>query len=357
MWKLSFSLIFALIVAGCGQKKSPETAVPQKTGPQVASSAAFAPVVVTVSEETKEGKSIMAKAESTLKTKKYDVLEATAAEYRTTKACFPNGHSKLACLYEGLSGPGGNAADSQWTNHIQELAQWAKERPDSITARIALAQTWIDFAWKARGHDFSDKVPDESWQLFSDRTTAAHTILQAASKIPSKCPMYWFLMQRVALNEGWKSTDCEALFQDAVKNNPGVFSYYFAEINYLLPRWYGQGGDWEAFAEDAANKIGGDDGDVLYARLAWDMKQKRIYDHLYKESKMSWPRAKRGFEILHKRLPGSLSVTSEYCIEAGMMEEKQQMRTLFNELAGRVDLSNWFDQRRFEAFRDWAFDK
>ncbi len=299
----------------------------------------------------------MAKTRKAFKSKDLVGLETAAEEYRTSKDCFPDGHSKLACFYDALSELAENAPDAQWTTHIQELASWVKEHPDSITARIAIAQTWINFAWKARGHEYADSVKDQGWQLFGQRTSAAHAILKEAAKLKSKCPMYWFAMQRIALNEGWPNADYDALFQQAIKENPGVFSYHFSKINYLMPRWYGKEGDWEAFADDAANKVGGDDGDVLYARLVWEMKQKRVYDRIYEQAKISWKRAKHGFEVLHERYPQSLSITSEYCVESGLMKEKPQMQVLFNELGGRVDMSIWFDQGRFEAFRDWAFDK
>ncbi len=157
--------------------------------------------------------------------------------------------------------------------------------------------------------------------------------------------MYWFAMQRIALNEGWPNADYEsAIYKMPSKGILEVFSYHFSKVNYLMPRWYGKEGDWEAFADDAATKIGGDDGDILYARLVWEMKQKRVYDRIYEEARISWKRARHGFELLHQRYPESLSVTSEFCLESGMMKEKQPMQTLFNELGGRVDLSMWFDQ-------------
>jgi hypothetical protein len=159
------------------------------------------------------------------------------------------------------------------------------------------------------------------------------------------------------LNESWPLNEYDALFDDAVKNNPGYFCYYGDKVNYLLPRWFGKEGDWEAFINKAANNIGGDDGDVLYARLVWDVKRMQVYNYIYEETKISWPRAKHGFEVLHQRYPQSLSITSEYCVECCLNEDVPQMRALFNELGGRVDLRAWLEKDRFETLRGLAFEK
>jgi hypothetical protein len=303
-------LMLALAQTGCkrrpisGASSSASAASPDKSSP------AFAPVVISNSEEETEIKNIIAKSKANLQTKKFAELEADAETYRTGKEYFPDGLSKIGCFYSGFSSE--EMTDAERTGNAKTIAEWIKQYPDSITARIALAELWIDYAWHARGHEYADQVADEAFKLFSQRIANAHAVLKAAAGLKSKCPMYWYFMEDIALSEGWSNKDYEALFLDAIKNNPGFSGYYKSRVIYLLPRWYGKEGDWEKFAESSADKIGGDDGDVLYARLVWTVKDLQIYNYIYEETKISWPRAKRGFEVLQKRFPQSLSVTSEY---------------------------------------------
>ena len=349
-----------LVFTGCGREPSPKepAQIPPDAPPAAAqSSKAFAPVVMMESEESKQQDAIKEKARETFQNGDFDRLEQMAAEYRSDKDRYPEGRSKLTFFYGGLTELDETNSDEFWTARLKALDQWVKVHPDSVTAPVALADTWINYAWKARGHGYADSVDSQSFQLFEQRTALAHAILNEAGKKEAKCPGYWWVMQNVALDEGWSKSEYEKLFDMAIQSNPNFFEYYAKKSNYLLPRWYGVPGDWEEYVESAADKIGGEEGDVLYARLVWRMIQQRAYSRIYKETKISWARTKKGFDLLHKRYPASLPVASEYCLEAGMMEEKETMKALFDELAGRVDLSIWLDKGRFEAFRDWAFDK
>ena len=63
----------------------------------------------------------------------------------------PGGYWKLNAIYTAVSNPEGDvqAADGQWEDHIAELRSWVTAQPKSITARVALANSLIDYAWKA----------------------------------------------------------------------------------------------------------------------------------------------------------------------------------------------------------------
>jgi hypothetical protein len=359
--KSVFILIpFLVISAGCKRQSLPNDTAqnPPDAAPiDAQTSKAFAPVVLTESDESKEQEAIKEKARKTLQAGDYDKLELMASGYRSAKDRYPDGRSKLTFFYDGLSELDETNSDEVWTAHIKALDRWVTVHPDSITAPVALADAWISYAWKARGHDYADSVDSQSLQLFQQRTASAHAVLNDAGEARVKCPVYWQVMQDVALDEGWSKSDYEKLFAAAVQNYPDFFEYYAEKSNYLLPRWYGAPGDWEAYVESAADKVGGEEGDVLYARLVWSMIQQRAYNRIFEETRISWARSRRGLELLHKRYPASLKVASEYCLQAGAMREKDTMKVMFEELAGRVDLSIWFDEGRFEAFRDWAFDK
>ena len=80
----------------------------------------------------------------------------------------------LRASYSGLDGPdyySEEGTDEQWQAHFQNLEKWKAAYPDSITARVAAAKSWINYAWQARGGGYADTVSDENSRIFAERIT------------------------------------------------------------------------------------------------------------------------------------------------------------------------------------------
>src|SRR5258707_438621 len=124
-----------------------------------------------------------------LKQEKFTELDCIANSARLRKARFSGGTWKLHKIYSGLNEPQpGHATQEDWRNHMARLNRWGAARPMSITARIALAESYVSYAWDARGTGYSDDVSDTGWKLFRLRVQKAKTILDQASSLRSKCP-------------------------------------------------------------------------------------------------------------------------------------------------------------------------
>jgi hypothetical protein len=76
-------------------------------------------------------------------------------------------------------------------------------------------------------------------------------------------------MQFVALGEGWNLAAYDKVFNEAVAFESTYTYFYNNKVMYLLPRWFGQEGDWQKFAAQSADKMGSEAGDILYARIGW----------------------------------------------------------------------------------------
>jgi len=347
--RAGISILLAMIVV-CGCHRGSSSTSSSSTG---ADGQAAGQARVVDSDETKEGNGIRKQAAALLQARDYDELEALAQDYRTNREMFSDGRVKLGCVYDGVVDMNESASEGSWKARIQELDLWLKAKPESPTAPVALAKEWIDFAWKARGHGYAGTVKDRAWKLFGERTDQAHAILAEAAKLPVKCPVYWSAMQSLAVNEGWAKEEYERLFQEAVRENPGYWPYYYSKAIYLMQRWYGEPGEWEKFAESAGNKLGGDDGDMLYTRIVCSQRDLNVYTNIYTETQISWDRTKHGFELLHEQYPDSLWITSEYCLALGMNAEKEPAKKLFPEMKGQVDLTVWITDEFYQHFREW----
>ncbi len=111
-------------------------------------------------------------------------LETTAAELRRTKPLFDNGSWKIAEFYDSFSCRS-SEPESMWQLHDRIHQDWIAQFPMSITARIAYADFFTDYAWHARGTDFADKVTEEGWRLFAERIGLAQKTLAESSPRPS----------------------------------------------------------------------------------------------------------------------------------------------------------------------------
>jgi hypothetical protein len=197
---------------------------------------------------------------------KFEELDRIAHEARATKARFPGGYWKIELLYHPLASPaaGMNASDAEWQQYLGRLQRWMQQRPNSITARVALAWLYDNYAWKARGGDYADSVSDDGWRLLAERAGMARKILEDAQALPEKCPEWYSAMMSIAAAESWDAEQAQALFEQAVAFEPEYYPYYQDRAETLLPKWGGEEGDTAAFAEAAANRLGGKKGDVLY---------------------------------------------------------------------------------------------
>lgn len=314
------------------------------------------PFHVTVVENPEENQIgvVTNQTQKLFQTKDYDGLEALVRKLRDSKEQFGGGTWKFYGVYIGLALPQ-SASEAEWKAHLAALQAWIDARPNSITARVALADALTTYAWKARGNDWASAVTDEGWQLFHQRLIEAVKVLDDAKGLKDKCPYWWSVLLRADLGLGPPRSQYDATFDEAIHAWPGYTAFYSRRARHLLPRWYGQEGEWESDLEKSASKIGGEDGDLLYARTVAYMHEANLYDNIFKETAVSWPRVNRGFEIMEKRFPNSVFAPSEHAYLAVLSGDQRTARKYFDQLAGKVDLCTWHSVADFASTAQWVY--
>ena len=200
---------------------------------------------------------------------RYADLDTLAQQLQQQRSRFEGGAWRLHVFFGTLSSPGAaTATDAAWKAHIAKLEQWARSSPASPTPRIALAQTYLRFAWKARGHGYSSTVTPEGWALFQERVKSARSTLEQSAALAENSPHWYLQMLGVALDQQWDRAAFDALAERALAHEPGYHYFALAESNYLLPKWYGKLGDTERYAAQVADRIGGEEGDAVYFQIA-----------------------------------------------------------------------------------------
>jgi hypothetical protein len=320
-------------------------------------------VTTVLTPETKELVHIRSQVSTFLKGKDYDKLDELAAKLRSSKDHYPDGFWKLNEVYYALAVSNNiyglemfnNIPDTSFENRLAELQDWVKAKPESITARVALANVQVDYAWDARGGDHADKVKDEGWHLFGERLNEAAKTLLEITNMNDKCPTYWTLMISVGLGKQLPKEQLEDIFNQAIASEPDFVGYYVSRANFLLPRWYGSKGEWENELAKSADKMGGDDGDALYAQVVWSLNRHTYFDNIFKENNLSWPRVKKGFEVLERRYPNSLAVKNEGAYLAVFARDAQGAREFFDETKGQMDKTIWKSQGEFRSYATYAY--
>lgn len=285
----------------------------------------------------------------------YEALDRYAEGLMSTRARFPGGSWRIARMMDVLIPcPGGeNQPGSAWTQHLGHFESWRKARPDSATAPVMEAGAWIEYAWDARGTGFANTVSRPEWRDFEDRLEKAKSILDA---VPSgRRSLLWHRMTlRLALGQGWERVDYDRAFDAAVALEPEYQGFYQAKANYLLPRWHGEEGEWQRFAAERADRLGGEKGDSLYYFILESQWSTFKDASFFEDPQVSWDRMKRGFHASEKLYGVCPEYPNELCDVCRVAGDRQEGKLLLDRLGDHWSLYYWGNRKNFENYRDWV---
>ena len=250
----------------------------------------------------------------------------------------------------------GEASNGEWDTHITKIQRWMNRYPDSITARVALAATWKNYAWKARGNDYGDKVKDSGGRLFNERLATASRVLNDAAALDERCP-HWFVMSLwVGIGQSWDRAAFERMFDAAVQFEPTYYYLYQTKATYLLPRWFGEEGEWERFVDKSTLKVGGHEGDIIFFAVYSQMLS--LHDITFMNThRQAWPRLLGGFRSIEKLYGEAPHRLNEACFFAFGAGDHRTALELFNRIGEDYDQPVWRSKRNFEMFRQAALTR
>jgi tetratricopeptide (TPR) repeat protein len=339
-------LLLSFVVWGC----SPKSPTADDESSKIAASRAFK---IVESQETREQKQIEVQSAALFTNGGFGELDALAAKYRASKEANADGSWKLRYVYEGLE-PGDDATLGEWKNRVTRADEWIRTNPNSITARVAKARLLIGYGWAVRGSEYADAVKDKQWTQFFELLQQATKVLHD-DELSERCPVYWSTWQRAALGLQMERADYDDIFRRAVKEFPDYWYYYYTRVIFLLPRWYGEPGDWEKDLTGSADGVGGESGDMLYARVVCYVHNYAGGIDVFEENRISWERVERGLEGLLKRFPNSISLKNERAFLAALAGDKEKARAYFAEIKDECDLSVWHEKQKIEKFATWLY--
>lgn len=310
--------------------------------------------LVVESDNSKLQKELGRKVNPLIAAQNFQELDKLADELRNSKAQTASGKWQLRVFYELITSLPEEASEAECQARVDFCSKWAAARVDSIAARVAWGTVYKNFAWQARGSGYANTVTQTGWKLYADRLRRARGILTEARNLKTRCPVWWDTMLIIALGEQCDARAYNQTFNEAIAFEPSYAYYYFHKAIYLLPRWYGKEGDWQKFATDASDKLGGEAGDILYARIGWWVHFQRVYDAFVPEARYSFERLTHGMDLLSKQYPDSVSARSELAYLFCLLGDPQSARPLFVQIGNRYDDDVWGSKDRFLRGKTWA---
>jgi len=282
--------------------------------------------------------------------------EVRDARLRQTRA--QGGAWKLYLFYEAVASPLSDkqSTDPDWQSQFAVLKKWIAARPDSAAAHIALAEAYVNYAWRGRGDGYANTVSRSGWERFNERIDIAKAALIDAAKTQEKCAYWYEVMQAIALAQGWDKSQARELFDDAATFAPNYYHFYREYANFLLPKWYGEDGEMQAFAEEVSSRLPDRDGSIIYFELASLLACQcdNARDSL---DGMSWPRIKQGYKNLEAEYGTSKRKANRFAYMSYLAKDKSAAQEPFSQLGDDWEQTVWQNAADYQIAKKWAFSE
>lgn len=304
-----------------------------------------------VTSETAE-RALRSQWRALFETRSWTELDALADQLRTQRSRFQGGGWQLHVLYTILSTVEPKLdTDAAWESQISALQEWVLRAPSSPTPRIALADAYENFAWKARGGDFADQVTEQGWRLFGERMQKAHEMLEQAEQIRHGDPEWYTSMLVASAALDWNSDQADALVDESLREEPGY--YYIARIqaDNLLPKWYGEPGDTERFIAKVADRIGAAGGDATYFLIAEYILTAAEKCLPCEPPALSWARIRRGYAAIEHLYGTNNFEQNAFAFLAVRAGDRETARQAFEKIGENWNPDVWETRARFESGR------
>lgn len=269
---------------------------------------------------------------------KFENIERVAAQYRDEGAQAADGRSLYPIFCYVIS----QLVDAR-PSPDDFLREWRRKIPRSSIAAAMAAERIYRAAWKARGSGFADTVKPEQWARFYELVGQADKTLEAARKYAARDP-YWHQMK---ISTSFHLPHGERSYEQSLKNAVTATRYdhslYFGAVSDFTPKWGGSWQEVDAFARLAAAMTHDRDGDAFYARVYWYVAQSEYMPSgdIFKDTEVSWPLMKRGFEDLIARYPHSAWNLNAFAGFACVAGDEETLRSLWPKIGAFLIPRAW----------------
>jgi DNA-binding PadR family transcriptional regulator len=311
----------------------------------------------------------------------YAELDRIGDEQRSSKQVNSEGHRQLDDYYRVLLNQCSALAGESEKALRDRLEEWKRARPDSITWRVLLAQQLVDIGWEARGGGWAYTVTPQGWATFEKYLSEAWETLKEAEQISTHDPKVFTLMMTIGMGLGKApdeqtasrfslitesirrafggaaepSSEAEihdTIFNEAIKHDRLYMPLYNAYAMAVMPRWGGEPGEVEAFAQRAA-ELNSEFGDMYYAVVAVGMMEDHWEEGYHGEQQFFWPRVKSGLDRILEEYPNSNYFTNFAARMACAHEDREAAAAYRAKIEQPLPDRVWINANRMNTFFAW----
>jgi len=294
-----------------------------------------------------------------LTVKDFDAIEKAANKAREKKERLAGGYWKLDSLYEALTNiyaeyRGQEVTDEMWKNRIEILKRWKENSPESITARVALAKTYIGYGWFARGDGYINTISEENYDLLHERLDMAEKELLEADKLNVKCPRWYREMLFLGMAKGVSLDEFNRIYEDAIKFEPNYLQFYLVKSENLTPKWNGERGDWQKFVDELPSKLATletDESDIIYFTVVVNKLKETSLGINF--AMLSKERIKKGFADMDKKYDVDNLRLNQFAFVACLTQELPSAREAFDRIGDDWNKEVW-GQQTFVQMKQFA---
>lgn len=289
-----------------------------------------------------------------LAARKYKELEDIATAIRTTRLRDDDGNWSLHYYYGYMVDATIDRNSEEARIRTKSLEDWCKARPKSATPHVALAMTYVAFAWQARGTKYIKDTPTNDIEEMASYVHRALDLLSTAADRDPGDPEIFSATIRAATLIGDKDLMAEALDRGMQAER----CYYPLVQDYttsLLPKWGGDLGELERFAERMGEATREYEGDTVYALIVCTLYLQTDIEKILAEYKLDMRRVLHGLAQACERFPKSEYFLTRHCLFACLCYQKELAQSLFKKLGNSRDTFIWKDDKNFDAWRNSAF--
>lgn len=280
--------------------------------------------------------------------KDYAFLRTMINEVNNPKCLYADGLPRLGSIRAGFSRFFTSVAD--WNKSRDVVEEVKKAMPNEPVSALLEAEYWLSYAWDARGEGYAASVSADGWKLFGERLAIAEKVLLDSKQYASSNPLWHELMLTIKAASSAPHRDREAVFLEGIEKHGWYLPIYFTMEIYLFPWW---GGNWDTVDNMVAwsvQKTKNSMGETMYARLYWGAAGfTHKVNNVFKDTKATWPKMKRGFEDLIKRSPESRRNLNAYARFACDANDRQTYNKLRKRIGNDITEDVWNARRRHEV--------
>ncbi|PQO46650.1 WD40 repeat domain-containing protein [Blastopirellula marina] len=180
--------------------------------------------------------------------------------------------------------------------------KWIEENPENCQfMRILMGRIYLAAGYRARGGGFANTVTEQGWKDFYQNMAKMWKVIEPVYDQEEVLAEAYVSAVIAGKNLQWERAAVNEYLRKAFAKSPNYHRTFAEEAVARLPRWGGAPGDTGEFAEKLANKIGGDDGDIMYAQIGRHLINFVKFENLPTEVGFSQERMVRGMMLLSER--------------------------------------------------------